>query len=212
MSTKVFQVVGSLIQTDTTLSVEGVAADAKVVGDALAEKQPVGDYATNEYVNAQIAAIPTPDVSGQISTHNTATDAHSDIRSAISDLDTLVGDTAVATQISNAVGAITPSSIGAAASSHSHAAGDVTSGTFDAARIPSLAASKITSGTFAAARIPSLAASKISAGTLAGKVQANATAAATLANAQVRDIIISTTDLTAGTSTLATGTVYLVYE
>ena len=56
---------------------------------------------------------------------------------------------------------------------HSHAATDVTSGVFDAARIPSLAASKITSGTFDAARIPSLAASKISAGTFAGAVVAN---------------------------------------
>ena len=56
------------------------------------------------------------------------------------------------------------------------------------------------------------AASTISAGTLAGRVQANATAAATLANAQVRDITISTTDLTAGTSALSTGAVYIVYE
>lgn len=40
-----------------------------------------------------------------------------------------------------------------AAASHTHAAGDVTSGTFADARIPSLAASKITSGTFADARI-----------------------------------------------------------
>ena len=47
---------------------------------------------------------------------------------------------------------ITPDAIGAAAVTHSHAAGDVTSGTFAAARIPSLAASKITSGTFAVAR------------------------------------------------------------
>lgn len=65
------------------------------------------------------------------------------------------------------------------------------------------------------ARTPSAhnqAASTISAGTLAGRVQANATAAATLANAQVRDITISTTDLTAGTSALATGAVYIVYE
>lgn len=38
-------------------------------------------------------------------------------------------------------------------SSHTHAADDVVSGTFAAARIPSLAASKITSGTFADARI-----------------------------------------------------------
>ena len=62
---------------------------------------------------------------------------------------------------------------GKAASSHNHAASEITSGTFAAAQIPSLAASKITSGTFAAARIPSLAASKISAGTFAGQVVAN---------------------------------------
>lgn len=30
---------------DPTLSIEGQAADAKIVGDALAAKQPVGDYA-----------------------------------------------------------------------------------------------------------------------------------------------------------------------
>ena len=50
---------------------------------------------------------------------------------------------------------------------HTHAATDITSGTFAAARIPSLAASKITSGTFAAARIPNLSASKITSGTFA---------------------------------------------
>lgn len=37
---------------------------------------------------------------------------------------------------------------------HTHSASDITSGTFAAARIPSLDASKITSGTFATARIP----------------------------------------------------------
>ncbi len=45
--------------------------------------------------------------------------------------------------------------------SHTHVAGDITSGTFAVARIPNLAASKITSGTFDAARIPSLSISKI---------------------------------------------------
>jgi len=39
-----------------------------------------------EYTDKQIAAIPTPDVSGQISTHNTATGAHNDIRLLISGL------------------------------------------------------------------------------------------------------------------------------
>lgn len=55
-------------------------------------------------------------------------------------------------------------------------------------------------------------ANTITAGTLAGKVQANAAAEATLADAQVRNIKASTTDLTAGTSTLQSGEVYLVYE
>lgn len=55
-------------------------------------------------------------------------------------------------------------------------------------------------------------ASDVTAGTLAGKVQANASAMATLGNAQVRDIKAGTADLTAGSSSLATGTIYFVYE
>ena len=39
-------------------------------------------------MNAAIAAIPTPDVSGQISIHNTATDAHNDIRLLVEGLTT----------------------------------------------------------------------------------------------------------------------------
>ena len=64
----------------------------------------------------------------------------------------------------------------------------------------------------AAASSHNQAASTITAGTLAGRVQANASAAGTLSNAQVRDITISTTDLTPGTSALATGALYVVYE
>lgn len=56
------------------------------------------------------------------------------------------------------------------------------------------------------------AASTITAGTLAGKVVANATATATVGNSQVRNIYAGTTDMTAGTSTLTTGTLYFVYE
>ena len=56
------------------------------------------------------------------------------------------------------------------------------------------------------------AASTITAGTLAGKVQANASAAATVTTAQVRDIYAGTSDLTAGTSSLTSGTLYFVYE
>lgn len=57
--------------------------------------------ATEDYVSTQISAIPTPDVSGQISTHNSDSSAHSDIRTSVSNLSGLVGDTAVSTQISN---------------------------------------------------------------------------------------------------------------
>lgn len=45
-------------------------------------------YATESYVNTKIAAIPTPDVSGQINTHNLATDAHNDIRLLVDGLTT----------------------------------------------------------------------------------------------------------------------------
>ena len=55
-------------------------------------------------------------------------------------------------------------------------------------------------------------AADVSAGTLGGQVQANAGAAAALGTAQVRDIRAGTADLTAGSSSLASGEIYLVYE
>lgn len=60
----------SSVSVDTTLSVAGQAADAKAVGDALAGKQPAGDYAlsidipslngyaTETYVADEIDKIP----------------------------------------------------------------------------------------------------------------------------------------------------------
>ena len=56
------------------------------------------------------------------------------------------------------------------------------------------------------------AASTITAGTLGGQVVANATAISSLGTAQVRNVTISTTDLTPGTSALAAGAIYVVYE
>jgi hypothetical protein len=56
------------------------------------------------------------------------------------------------------------------------------------------------------------AASTITAGTLGGQVLANASATATLGTAQVRNIYAGTSDMTAGSSALATGAVYIVYE
>ena len=55
-------------------------------------------------------------------------------------------------------------------------------------------------------------AADVSAGTLGGQVQANAGAAAALGTAQVRNIQAGTADLTAGSSSLASGEIYLVYE
>lgn len=88
---------------------------------------------------------------------------------------------------------VTASQVGAAATSHKHAAGD------------------ITSGTFAAARIPNLAASKINAGTLNGQVLANVSATATIGTAQLRNIKAQTSDPGVGSS-LTTGQILLVYE
>lgn len=68
------------------------------------EYTPTSNYnpSTKKYVDDSIAAIPTPDVSGQIETHNTSETAHSDIRTSINNLNTLVGDTSVSEQIAAA--------------------------------------------------------------------------------------------------------------
>ena len=70
---------------------------------------------------------------------------------------------------------ITPSSIGAAATSHNHAAGNITAGTFSSTNVKAATGTDYTT-------------------------------------ARVRNIQASTTDLTAGSSALANGDIYLVYE
>ena len=52
----------------------------------------------------------------------------------------------------------------------------------------------------------------LSGGTLGGQVVANASAVATLETKQVRNIYAGTSDLTAGSSALPTGDIYIVYE
>ena len=62
MSTKKLQIIGSLggdsAKLDDTLTKEGFAADAKAVGDALAQKQPAGNYLTEHQ-----------DISGKLDTN-----------------------------------------------------------------------------------------------------------------------------------------------
>lgn len=50
---------------DATLTRAGQAADAKAVGDALNEKQPIGDYVLNSELTA-ILPIPTAADAGKI--------------------------------------------------------------------------------------------------------------------------------------------------
>lgn len=55
-------------------------------------------------------------------------------------------------------------------------------------------------------------ASTITAGTLAGKILANATSSATVTDKQIRNIYAGTTDMTAGTTALTSGDIYVFYE
>ena len=72
------------------------------IGGASQDNETAKELATQEYVDTAIATIPAPDVSGQINEHNTSETAHSDIRTSISDLSELVGDTSVSEQIAAA--------------------------------------------------------------------------------------------------------------
>lgn len=115
---------------------------------------------------------------------------------------------------------ITPANIGAAASSHKHEPSDLNSavpvdnggtGATDAATARSNLG--ITPENIGAAKSShNQAASTITAGTLGGQVVANSTAVSTIGTAQVRNIKAGTADLTAGSSSLATGEIYLKYE
>ena len=76
----------STAQTAITTANEALPkSGGTVTGDLYLNGDPTSNYqaATKKYVDEQIAAIPTPDASGQIATHNTDTAAHSDIRNAI---------------------------------------------------------------------------------------------------------------------------------
>ena len=69
------------LATKDTIEKTDLASDIQVsLGKADTAVQTLAGYATEDYVSTAISQIPTPDVSGQISAHNTATNAHNDIR------------------------------------------------------------------------------------------------------------------------------------
>lgn len=108
--------------------------------------------------------------------------------------DVLDGDTAtaIAQHIASTSNPhkVTPEQIGAATSTHTHTPASIG----------------------AAASSHTHAASGVTAGTLGGKVLANATAVATVTDKQIRNIYAGTSDMTAGSTSLTTGDIYLVYE
>ena len=92
--------------TDTTLTIDGKAADAKAVGDALADKQPKGNYAlysdipsldgyaTEDYVNEKVASL-SPSSSIELDTtltqENKAADAKA-VGDSISNQSAMIDD------------------------------------------------------------------------------------------------------------------------
>ena len=172
--------------------------------------------ATEEYGDTQIASIPTPDVSGQIDAHNENEAAHADIRNLIPTTLEDFGVTATADEL-NYVDGVT-SNIqnqldGKAASSHgNHVPTTQTANNAVFLRNDNTWQTVTPANIGAAASSHNQAASTITDGTLAGQVVANATAVATVGTAQVRNIYAGTDDMTAGSTALATGTLYFVYE
>lgn len=70
MATKKLQIIGNIgggVDLDVTLTEAGKAADAKSVGDALAGKQPIGDYALATDVESLSEKVGDTKVSDQIS-------------------------------------------------------------------------------------------------------------------------------------------------
>lgn len=64
---------------------QGIAGGDFASTSYVDNKAATAESNAKSYTDQKIAAIPTPDVSKQISEHNTATDSHADIRKAASD-------------------------------------------------------------------------------------------------------------------------------
>ena len=83
------------IAEEAKVAAEKARDEAKsIAGGEFASESYVDNKASeaednaNAYTDQKISEIPTPDVSGQINDHNTATDAHADIREAVEDAKT----------------------------------------------------------------------------------------------------------------------------
>ena len=79
--TPTIPVIPDSLKNPNALIINGITYDGS-------EGKNISGLATETYVTNQIAAIPTPDVSGQINNHNTAEDSHNDIRLLVNGLTT----------------------------------------------------------------------------------------------------------------------------
>lgn len=178
-----------------------------------------------DYVDNKISEIPAPDISGEISQHNSDTTAHADIREELSNVESAVS-TAQTTANSAQAAAVNAQEVAAskANASHTHTKSQITdfptsmpasdvSSWAKAASKPTYTWTEITSKpTSFTPASHNQSASTITAGGLAGKVTANGTAMASLGETQLRNIYAGTSDMTAGSTALGTGAIYFVYE
>lgn len=119
----------------------------------------VDDAGTSVTVSATGPAgqgVPAGGSSGQVLKKSSGTDYATEWASGGT------GDLLASNNLSEVNATTARTNLGAAATNHNHAAGNITSGTLATDRIPDLAASKITSGTLDAARIPTLGTGDIS--------------------------------------------------
>lgn len=158
-----------------------------------------------KYTDDKIAAIPTPDVSGQIGTHNTSTTAHSDIRNvanaAKSSAD--AAQTAANTAAASAQTAQSTANEAKTAAANAATAAQNAQSTATAAQT----AAQTAADTATAAQGDALVAQQA-----AQAAQNAANAAQTTANSKAPMYTYGTTDLTAGSSPLASGQLHFVYE
>lgn len=89
------------LETGYVARAEAAAARAEKAADD-AESTVGGDFVTRPELEEAIGKIPTPDVSKQIGDHNSDTEAHSEIRQAVSNAQTTADNAATAANNANA--------------------------------------------------------------------------------------------------------------
>ena len=169
-------------------------------GDMLANVYDPQGKSTDmfRYVDDAISAIPTPDVSGQIKSHNASGSSHPDIRQAVG-----AAEGNANRYTDQKIAAIPTPDVSGQIGTH-NASGSAHADIRQAIATAESNANQYTDQKIAAIPTPDVS----------GQIATHNTD--TAAHSDIRNAIpvitAGTTDLTAGTSPLATGAIYLVYE